>query len=243
MRRSDSIQYLDFCPALAEMVRSQRVVGRSGKVFDNLGAMSTLNNLVILRRLMLVLKPKRTLEIGLSFGGSALVFGATHRDLGHASIGQHVALDPFQETVWASSGLAAMERAGLSGYLDFRSAFSAFELPKLVERGEQFGLVYVDGSHLFEDVIVDFYFVGRLLTDRGIVAFDDSTDPHVHKLIRFIRANFSSYYEPLDLKPFRPDDGLGWRYSIARALGRNQLTAFRRIRRPERNWDASFHRF
>jgi hypothetical protein len=49
----------------------------------------------------------------------------------------------------------AVERAGLMGYMDFRQAYSALELPKLIEQGTQFGLVYVDGSHLFEDVFVD----------------------------------------------------------------------------------------
>lgn len=243
MKRTTVLRHFRFCPALAEMLRTRRATGKTGKVFDGLDALSTSSNLLTLRSLMLDLKPKRTLEIGLSFGGSALVFGATHRDLGRASTGQHVALDPFQATVWDSSGLIAVERAGLSGYVDFRPAFSAFELPKLVERGEQFEMVYVDGSHLFEDVFVDFYFVGRLLADRGIVAFDDSTDPHVNKAIRFVRANLSASYEPVDLSPFRLDNCRGWRYRITRALGRNQLTAFRRIGRPERTWNALFHQF
>jgi hypothetical protein len=39
----------------------------------------------------------------------------------------------------------AVERAGLMGYMDFRQAYSALELPKLIERGTQFGLIYVDG--------------------------------------------------------------------------------------------------
>jgi hypothetical protein len=91
------------------------------------------------------------------------MFGATHRDLGRAPVGQHVVLDPFQETVWDRTGLLAMERAGLSGYLDFRPAFSALELPKMFKRHEQFEMVYVDGSHLVEDVFVDAYFVVRLL--------------------------------------------------------------------------------
>jgi cephalosporin hydroxylase len=63
----------EFCPALAEMMRTRRVTGNSGKVFDGLAALSTGSNLLTLRRLMLNLRPKRTLEIGLSFGGSALM--------------------------------------------------------------------------------------------------------------------------------------------------------------------------
>ena len=59
-------------------------------------------------------------------------------------------------------------------------------LLRLVEKGEQFGLVYVDGSHIFEDVFVDAYFGSRLLAEQGIIAFDDCRDLHVLKVIKFI---------------------------------------------------------
>jgi hypothetical protein len=36
-------------------------------------------------------------------------------------------------TSWDDCGLMAIERAGLSSYLDFRQGYSAVELPKLVE--------------------------------------------------------------------------------------------------------------
>jgi predicted O-methyltransferase YrrM len=41
-------------------------------VFEGLGALSTVNNLQVLRALMLERRPRRTLEIGLGFGASAL---------------------------------------------------------------------------------------------------------------------------------------------------------------------------
>ena len=53
---------LSFCPELAQLVRSQRAVGRSGRPFEGLAALSTLNNLNVLRGLMHELKPARTLE-------------------------------------------------------------------------------------------------------------------------------------------------------------------------------------
>src|SRR5437016_221917 len=90
---------LSFSEVLLELVNSRRAIGRSGKIFENIGSLSSLNNLIMLRRLMMDLKPKRTLEVGLSFGGSCLVFTASHRDLGCDAARQHVALDPFQSTV------------------------------------------------------------------------------------------------------------------------------------------------
>ena len=71
----------EFCPTLVDILKSRRVVGRSGKVFEALGALSSLNNLFVLQKLMREKKPRRTLEIGMCFGGSGLLLTACHREL------------------------------------------------------------------------------------------------------------------------------------------------------------------
>jgi hypothetical protein len=154
-----------------------------------------------------------------------------------------VALDPFQRTVWDDCGVQVIEQSGLAGYLDFRPAWSCLELPRLLGEGVRFGLVYVDGSHLIEDVFVDAYFVTRLLTEGGVVVFDDSTDPHVRKVLRFLRSNCRAGLGELDLRPYRADGGRGATYRVARMLGRTQMTAFRRIGKMERDWNAPFRSF
>jgi cephalosporin hydroxylase len=217
-------------------------VGRTGRVYNGLAALSTVNNLQTIRCLMRELRPLRTLEIGLSFGGSALVFCASHKELCRPPEGQHTALDPHQATVWDSCGLMAVERAGLMSYLDFRAAYSAFELPRLVEQGAQIDLVYVDGSHLFEDVFVDAYYVARLLAPGGVVLFDDSSNPHVAKVLRFLHTNLRGGLEELDLS-FAKRQQDRFKYRLARMAGRVQLTAFRRIGNVERAWDAGVRRF
>lgn len=197
---------------------SQRVaIGRNGETFEGLGSLSTVNNLITLRNLQLALRPTRTLEIGLAFGGSCLVFTATHRDLGFAPTRQHVALDPWQAEVWGEVALMAAERAGLREYLDFRGAFAFSELPSMVSRGERFQLVYEDGSHLFEDVFVNFYYISRMLDDGGVIAFDDSANPHVAKVHRYIRRNLKDVFKEFDLRPFRAEFGRSLRYRCATA--------------------------
>ena len=133
-----------FCPELQAMVHGRVAVGRRKK-FDSLAALSSENNLIVLRNLCLRLQPSRTLEIGLSLGGSCLVFVASHRDLGREPCGQHVAIDPYQSTVWDDCGLIATERACLSGYLDFRAFASCLELPKLINEGRRIDCAYIDG--------------------------------------------------------------------------------------------------
>jgi hypothetical protein len=140
----------------------------------------------------------------------------------------------------------AVERAGLMGYMDFRQAYSALELPKLAASGARFDLVYVDGSHLFEDVFVDAYFVIRLLIKGGVVAFDDSSNPHIAKVLRFLRTSVPpKALEELDLSHYRgkQDQFSCFSYRVARYFRKVQLTAFRRIGDVERAWDAPFHSF
>jgi cephalosporin hydroxylase len=243
MRTDLSQPTFDFCPVLAELIQARRAVGRTGRIFEGLAALSTISNLHIIHALMCETRAVRTLDIGLSFGGSSLAFCASHRELGRPPKAQHTAIDPFQATIWDSCGLMAVERAGLMGYMDFRPNYSALELPRLMECGARFGLIYVDGSHLFEDVFVDAYFVNRLLIEGGVVAFDDSSNPHIAKVLRFLRTSAPrGALEELDLSNYREkQDRLIYR--VARYFGKVQMTAFRRVGNCERAWDAPFCRF
>jgi hypothetical protein len=240
MKTSETLQ---FCPQLVAMLRDGAISGRSGTIHKISGSFSTLNNLVLLRNLFIELKPKRTLEVGFAYGGSALVFTASHRDSGLVPSRQHTAIDPFQGTIWDEAGLIALDAAGLRGYLDFRACFADVALPQLVAEAAKFELIYIDGSHLFENVFVDFYFATQLLADRGVLAFDDSSDPHVQKVLRFIHTNFRFAYEPIDVARYRSDRGATLRYRIAKILSKTQLTAFRKIGPSTREWNSSLTNF
>ena len=231
-----------FCAELQQLLQTGRAVGRSGKVFDELSALSTRNNLTTLYRAIEEFKPQRTLEIGLAYGGSCLVFLDGHRRLGHSPEARHVAIDPFQAESWDDTALMFAEKAGLDAYLDFRSQYSGLVLPRLLEDEQNFDLAYVDGSHLFEDVFVDFYFIARLLSPGGVVFFDDSSDAHVKKVLAFINANMSHCLEPHDISRFR-DNGADLRYKAAKVLGKRQLTAYRKIGDAHRKWNSPMAKF
>src|SRR6185503_5846032 len=122
---------LRFCPQLVAMTKAGEITGRSGTIYKIAG-LSTLNNLVALRNLFLKTKPRRTLEIGFAFGGSALLFTGSHRDAGLQPCHQHTSIHPCPESVWDDAGLIAVESAGLREYLDFRAALSSVALPLLI---------------------------------------------------------------------------------------------------------------
>lgn len=239
----------DFCPALQQMVETDSAVGKTGKKFDSLGACSTLGNLRLIRSLMMDKKPKKTIEVGMAFGGSCLVISASHQELGHEPAEQHFALDPFQRTVWDCVGLEKLNEAGLEGYVKLFEERSAFVLPNLVkDHSESIELAYIDGSHLFEDVFIDFYYVTLLSAPGALILFDDSTYPEVRKVLKFINTNLGHVLEPVDLSPLRDSSRESLVKSIGRKVtGRYQLTAYRKIKSLEshelRPWDSPFHDF
>jgi len=234
---------LGFCPELVAMVRGDQVTGASGRVFQDFGALSTPNNLVTLRNLAMELKPERTLEVGLSFGGSCLVMAASHRDLGRTPSRQHVAIDPYQSRTWDDCGIKVTAEAGLAGFLEFYQEPSSIALARLFKENSRFGLIYVDGSHLFENAFVDAYFGARLLDDHGVIVFDDCTDPNIRKVLSFIRRNLAQGLREVNLSQYRADGGRPLVYRIAKLSGRVQLVAFERIGSVTRAWNSALVKF
>ena len=81
-----------------------------------------------------------------------------------------------------------------------------------------------------------------LLFKGDVVAFDNSSNPHIAKVLKFLRTNVPrTALEGLDLSCYRQK----WQfiYRAAHWCGKVQLTAFRRVGNVERAWDAAFHSF
>lgn len=236
----------DFPPVLDRMLSENKTVGRSGKVFERLDSASTVNNLKFIQQTMRERKPARTLEIGLAFGASTLVFCTEHQKLGHAPDKQHTAIDPYQPYApYDEAGVYAVERAELAGYLDYRPEFSEFVLPRLLETHQRYDFIYIDGSHLFENVFLDAFYAARLLNDGGWMAMDDSADPHVAKVNDFIRTNLGGALREVSL---------GAKSTLAGLMGKRQLTVFERLPydgphgprkwdTPLRIWDSKLGKF
>jgi len=227
--------------AVFRLLSSEMVQGKSGKCFK-LGH-STLHNLLVINLLFREYKPRRTMEVGLLFGASALLLASSHKELGRSGKRQHLALDPFQERCWDDAGLLEIEKAGLSDWFELRRTFSSIEMPRMLDSGERFGMIYVDGSHIFEDVFVDAYYGARLLEMGGIILFDDCSDKHVAKVIKFLRRNCAHALQELNLSSYYPEGKARFRYRAGHFIGKCQLTAFRLIGHMDRAWNAPFLKF
>lgn len=229
-------QLLSACPVLAEILATGRTKSPDGEDIPTSGV-STIRNLVALRRLMELGGFDRTLEIGLAHGASAMTITSMHKELGHPPTQQHVAIDPYQNGYLKGAGLAAMARADLSAYLEHVQELSQTTLPRMFTEGRKFGLIYIDGSHSFDDAFVDFYFSDALLAEGGYIVFDDCGDVRVRKVTRFVQRNYSIAYKevllPTLLQLINP-----LRHQTARYLGKNQVQIFQRVTSKRREWDS-----
>src|SRR5271168_1852901 len=108
-----------------------------------------------LYRLVRKAEPERTLEVGMAWGLSSLFICQALRDNGVGGGGRPVAIDPFQKNFKYGGGFD-VKRAGLGDLLTFYERPSQMVLAELAEKKERFGVIFVDGSHLFDAAFVDF---------------------------------------------------------------------------------------
>jgi predicted O-methyltransferase YrrM len=135
---------------------------------------------------------KRTLEVGMAFGVSSL-FILQALDENHGT--QHTSIDPWQEKWWYRTGLANVRRAGFGRLHRFFLAPSYAAMPKLIEGGEQFDFVFIDGNHRFEYTLMDFMYADRLLNLGGCVMLHDPWLPAIRKVMAFIVRNRNEAYQ------------------------------------------------
>lgn len=131
-------------------------------------------------------KPKVSLEVGLAYGVSALYICDALTKVGAK---KHYLVDPNQTAEWDSIGISNLHAAGFQSLVELREQMSHTALPQLCNEGVKIDFAFIDGWHVFDQVIVDFFFIDKLLPIGGVVAFDDSNWPGVRKALRFIVKN------------------------------------------------------
>ena len=132
--------------------------------------------------------PERTLETGFAFGLSGLwiVLGALR---GGARAPRHLAVDPFQTAAYGGAGRASFAAVGLGEALSVDERGSELALPELLRAGERFDLAFIDGSHLFEHVLLDLFYLARLVRPGGLVMVDDTWMPAVRAAVDYFVRN------------------------------------------------------
>jgi predicted O-methyltransferase YrrM len=134
--------------------------------------------------------PAASLEIGMAYGISTLYICEALAGLGHYA--RHIVMDPFQSTQWRGIGLRNLNQAGYGQFVDFHERRSEFVLPALLEQGTTVEFALIDGWHTFDQVMLEFYYINRMLSIGGVVVFDDADRPSVNRAIRYA-LNYPGY--------------------------------------------------
>ena len=131
-------------------------------------------------------KASKTLETGFAYGLSTMFMCQALVDNGG---GSHTAIDPAETTEWKSIGLINVRKAGFQDMVRFYEACSHEILPKLLAEGEEFDFVFIDGFHVFDAVLLDFYYADKLIRPGAHIMLHDIWMPSVRKAVAFVLRN------------------------------------------------------
>jgi predicted O-methyltransferase YrrM len=138
------------------------------------------------------LKPAATLEIGMCYGFSTLFFLAA---IAKNGTGRHTAVDPCERSHWYGIGLTHVRALGMEPSFRFAEDRSDRAATDLAREDAKFGLIFLDGSHRFDDVLVDFYLYAPLCEVGGRVIFDDMWMKSIQTAAAFVRTNRKDFVE------------------------------------------------
>lgn len=183
----------------------------------------------LLQKMVRMLDPTTTLEVGLAYGISALFICEA---LNVRSDTQHIIIDPNQHGgtwghSWDGIGIANLRRAGYGNIVRLIEEPSYRALPELERSGQRVDFAFIDGWHTFDFTLVDFFYIDRILNIGGIVAIDDTNFPAIRKVCRFVITNLS--YSVIGI------DGSDPKLTLRRLLSARLLRhiPFNRLLRPE----------
>ncbi len=139
-----------------------------------------------------------TLEIGLGYGFSTTFIMAA---LMGREKWSHTAIDPYQHQDWKGIGLVNASK--IIEVSKFRSQdsfqhineYSDVALCKLRASEKRYDLIFIDGYHRFDDVLVDFYLASQICAKNGFIVFHDLWLDSVKAVVSFIRSNRADYTE------------------------------------------------
>jgi predicted O-methyltransferase YrrM len=170
-------------PVLHEIFETETVVDANGNKFP-LSANISLHEGQFLHDLIVSdLSISKSLEIGCAYGISSLFICNALKDRSNKS---HIIIDPFQEKNYKNIGITNLKKAGFD-FFTLIEEKSEIAMPKLLQSNpDSIDLIFIDGFHSFDQVLLDFYYANRLLREGGIIVFDDCTYPSVAKVLSYI---------------------------------------------------------
>ena len=175
-------------PILKEIIESKQTRNKSGNLID-IHSNIDLEAGKMLQRWITEVNCKNAVEVGLAFGISSLFILEALSKQNKAKL--H-GIDPMQNNeLWQGIGMLNIERAGYSNHYSFHSSPSFLALPEFVKNDLRIEFAFIDGWHTFDYVLLDFFFIDKILDVGGVVAFDDVGYKAIRKVTSFILSNLN----------------------------------------------------
>ncbi len=209
-------------PVLEDIFRTQQFIGPDDQIHRLHSHLPDLE-CRLLQAWIAANPPGRVLEIGMAQGISSVAIAEALASLGKV---HYDIVDPNQHTEWNSLGVWNLTRAGFADSYILWEEPSEYYLPRLAAAGEIVDLVFVDGWHSFEQTLVEFYYINRLLPVGGIVIFDDIQLPSIAKFIGYL-GRIPSYQRLPPTETLRKDPGV--RVRRMASVPEFRIVAFQKI--------------
>lgn len=133
-------------------------------------------------------KPAAVIDIGLGYGFATI--NAVKALL--ETRGEEFSLftiDPYQDTRFSDIGLQFIGEIGVNRQIEFSKCPSELILPELQQQGRKFDFGIVDGTHRFEGVFIDLFYLNNLLAPGSVIFLDDYQIRGVRKAVAFFLSN------------------------------------------------------
>ena len=181
-------------PVVEDVLRSGRVSTAEGRVVRAHSYMHIpRDECELLYRQVASTRATQAIEVGMAFGISTICLcDALSRNTA-SELGQRphlIVMDPFQHGgIWQGVGLAQVQASGFSELVEFHERTSQAVLPDLVAKGYRIRFAFIDGSHMFDEALIDFFYLDQMLEIGGVIVFDDVNLPPINAVVRFVLAN------------------------------------------------------
>lgn len=168
-------------PVLREIFKTSTVTGPKGEKYP-IHSFTSEKQCRFLDSIICQIKARIGVEIGLAYGISTL---AICERLSKESQFKHYVIDPLQAD-WHDIGLLNLEKAGFFSKVEFFRDYSYAVLPKLLADGLKADFAYADTTKVFDILMVDVFYLHKILRVGGILVLDDCNFPGIRKLARFL---------------------------------------------------------
>lgn len=219
-------------PIINSMYTTCTVIDRSGnkyplktKMIKQYGEL--LYNIIIKKQFT------KSLEIGLKYGNAALFFCIAHLN-SNKDKNYHIAIDPNQMTKWHGIGVENIKKIGYKN-LKFIDQPSYLALPALLKKFvgnnqwsnskfdpeyERIDICFINGWHVFDNVLLDMFYCDLLLKVYGYIVLDDAELPALNDIAKYIDSNWNHYervnttFKRFTIYRKLKDDERSWNYHI-----------------------------